>query len=94
MGFPNWCLHQVHFRENKCLPIKLKRSGRSRHVDLEETVCKAARGSLYTNDPGLVPLTRIHWRRAVSNQSAEQGKDNVELRIERSGISEAKIVQQ
>jgi len=87
MGFPNWCLHQVHFRENKCLPIKLKRSGRSRHVDLEETVCKAARGSLYTNDPGLVPLTRIHWRRAVSNQSAEQGKDNVELRIERSGIA-------
>ena len=29
---------QVHFRDNKCLPVKPKKPAKHRHIDLEETV--------------------------------------------------------
>ena len=36
-----------------------------------------------------VPLTKVHWKRAVSNQSAQNCRDETELRIDRSGTLES-----
>mmetsp|Transcript_4423 Transcript_4423/g.10249 ORF Transcript_4423/g.10249 Transcript_4423/m.10249 type:complete len:735 (-) Transcript_4423:225-2429(-) len=81
-----WCLRNVHVRDHKIHPLKPRRSAQFRCEELHALVHKAAHGSLQSADQGFAALARFHWKRSVSNESADRFRAELELRVERSRI--------